>query len=330
MIKQLLFCCAIPISGAVFAQPIIQSTDFHPAIGETIVNHFRNGSVPDQGAPGGNQTWDLSTMATSYVEPAIYLEPSADYPGTTISYDVSNPTAEGTFHVLQNTAGRFIYGFELFLNGSLARTYHYDDPMQTMVFPIQMGASFTDSSSCTITAGSDVYQRTGTRTVAADGYGTLITPEGTFADVIRMHFVTDDTDFHDGVPTDTYHAEGYYWYKAGFHDELAIVSSNTTNGGAAVTTGVYLEVDDLRVPSANESKVKLWPNPAKDKVTIAVDPETVAGVTVTDLQGKAIQVDVNQFSELLVLDMTGFAKGVYVVEISYLSGSSWQTRLTVE
>ena len=74
------------------------------------------------------------------------------------------------------------------------------------------------------------------------------------------------------------------------------------------------ELEEIEEPIAKAYKV--YPNPTKGKFYMAVsNPEKVEQVLVIDIRGNIIKTFKNKFSFLMEIDLTGKAKGVYVVKV---------------
>ena len=75
------------------------------------------------------------------------------------------------------------------------------------------------------------------------------------------------------------------------------------------------------VAESEENHVVVYPNPAKDKVTILADDE-LQNVTVTNLLGQTLSHYPTQGVTQLVIDTNPYPSGVYLLKISTKKGTT--------
>lgn len=97
--------------------------------------------------------------------------------------------------------------------------------------------------------------------------------------------------------------------------------------------GFIFMVDDISVTSAlgtdeiRKDHVKIYPNPAKDKLQIALPPPAKGKITVNliNLTGEIIKsADVSPDSENFTFDLSGIPGGLYLIKIQYADNVSIQ------
>jgi hypothetical protein len=304
---------ALSLASVSLAQPVFQSSDITPVIGETFVVHSASAIAP--GPSGNNVTWDMSGMSSGSTTTSVYSSANAGFPATNITATYGGSTMA---YLDFSTAGWFYHGMNA--NGTVIT---YQDPMQQLGFPLSDGAATSDYFHATFTSGMP-FERFGTMTSEVDGYGTLITPEGTFTDVLRVHFTQDYKDSNEFMELN-YYVEIYGWYKAGIHNELASISSLTYQGTTTEYAG-YLETNGLGIEETAEQPLTMWPNPGNGNVSIALSSTAVQAIKVTDLSGKSIPVNYQLVDDRAVFDAAPFGAGTYFVTIIYTSGQTQQGR----
>jgi hypothetical protein len=304
----------LSLASASLAQPTFQSNDITPVIGESFVVYSAGAISP--GSSGNNVTWDLSTMSQGSSTTTVYSAANAGFPGSNITATYGGSTMA---YLNYGASGWSYYGMNA--NGTVIT---YQDPMQQLGFPLSNGATTSDYFHATFTNGMP-FERFGTMTSEVDGYGTVITPEGTFSDVLRVHFIQDYKDSNEFIELN-YYVEIYAWYKSGVHNELASISSLTYQGTTSTFAG-YLETNGLGVEEVAEQPLVMWPNPGNGNITLALaSSENVQAIELTDLNGKIIPVDYQLQNDRAVFDAASLDAGTYFVKISYASGHTQQGR----
>lgn len=301
MKKPLLLSAMLLASASIFAQPIIQSSDFYPTIGEAFTLNY--GAYISPGAAGNNVTWDLSGLAASSTVTVSALAANPGFPGTDLTLTYSGQSSlyvdftpteyliDGMFQIPSNT------------------TITYSDPMKYYEFPMSMSGSYTDNFAATFTSSGFNFSRSGTITCEVDGYGTLITPSGTYTNVLRVHSVQDYTDSYSMGSLDVT-IDNYTWIKAGFHQELAMVQTMTSDVGSG--SSAYYASNTLGLDNNEFSSLKLYPNPAQSNLKIDLDTP-VDQVQVTDLNGRLVDVSFDKGTR--ILDISPLNSGIYYVTI---------------
>lgn len=165
------------------AQPTITATGINPIGGDVITTTNTNYVGP--GSAGINQTWDLSTMTPSGASATFaYANPSSTpYASSFTNSNVSASYGGSYVYYKTSSAAWQFYG------AVTSATMSYSNPEDFLHFPFTYTNTYTDSWATTFISGGYTFYRTGTTTVTADGYGTLITPSGTFSNVLRVHFI---------------------------------------------------------------------------------------------------------------------------------------------
>jgi len=313
IMKNTLLFSAFSIFGlSAFAQPTIQSTDFYPTIGESFIVHQSDYVSP--GPAGNNVTWDLSGLSSIGSITVNTLGPDASYPGSTHNLEY---VGTSNLHVALNPS-EFLINAEITPNAEVV----YSDPHKMYQFPMTMGSAFTDNFSGTIDQQGLTMQRSGTVTVDVDGYGTLITPAGTFQNVLRVRNVKNVQDDFMGNVIET-DIEMYTWIKAGTHIELANIQTISMMGqsmNAAMFSGNVLSLENQSLINP----LTLYPNPALDIVTLQYDLE-IDNVEVFDLNGRSIAVDFNAPSKSI--DISNLNTGIYYVTVISNNSKSVQKLL---
>ena len=163
------------------------------------------------------------------------------------------------------------------------------------------------------------------RTNVVDGYGTLISPFGTFP-VLRMvtNMVPTDSFYidtlHAGINLPLPTQREYKWFGIGFKEPLLQINTQVVLGFETITSIAYR--DSARVwplginePSGSDLAFNVYPNPASNNFQVSYPNNAGAELVVADLSGKEILH--KPFSgELETIDVSQWAKGTYLVLVT--------------
>lgn len=307
------------ISSVSFAQTTLTASLINPVIGENFT--LNNGTYVSPGSSGVSQTWDLSTMTgssagiTNVVTPASTTFGSS-FPTATVA---ENNATAGTVNYFK-TSSTALQNVGI---ASGTTKIPYSDPEDFLHFPFAYTNTFSDTWAAQFVSGGYTYFRSGTTTVTADGWGTLITPLGTFNNVMRVHFVQDYQDsLYIGVPyVMNYYNDEYMWYRNYTHAQLAAVYTLTTPSGSNAG-GLYLS-SPVGINDMNDmiSEYTISPNPTSDlvKLDYTLTENKKTEVKIFNSLG---QIVLNQMNENTVqglntqeLNVATLPEGIYFAEI---------------
>lgn len=287
-----------------------------PIVGENynrvITNSF------SQGSGGTGQTWDISTLTGSSTGATVVTTGStpngSNHPLTNIAfYDGSNYT----YYKTSSTAYQ-LYGIEASV------TISYSNPEDFMRYPFSYSNTYTDTWAATFTSGI-FFNRKGSTTVTADGSGTLITPNGTITNVIRVHSVQTYSDSADlsGTPyIITYNNDQYFWYKEGIHFPLASTYNFTSSSSAPTSGGFYTNLSvGIKENLLLSNDILITPNPVTEKAIITFSLKKSSNVSLSILNtigeevGSRYTYQNLMGRQSLTLDLDNLSKGIYFVKI---------------
>lgn len=316
-----LFSLGLLLTGAAFAQPVINSTVTYTVGGQLESTNFNGqGFVAGNGGPG--QTWDFSTLQSTGAGTSVVVDVASSpygssYPTATTCIKTGNLYA----YSLINSSGVSTLGA---YNGQA--NIPYSDPEKTFKFPFAYQDVLTDNWQASFTTQGISTVRYGTTKVTYDGYGTLTTPAGTFTDVARFKM---EQDYYDVMNGDTIHykQDGYSWVKDGSRSLLATGKLTFNAFGLTQTTyfGSYTPGDitlGVAEPEAMET-LSIYPNPSSGPVTI--ESEGLSFVNLLNLEGKIVKgFPVSSNRVELSLDLPA---GMYMAECIYKDGHRAVRRL---
>lgn len=339
--KKFLFFSLILISTQTFSQITLSSSDFPVAGNSYVVSTVNDASVIDYAPTGANHTWDFSSI-TPQAQDTIPFVSASDMslqPTYLIAFnnsitdpehdadvankqDYENPmptvTFEDFYAFYKIDANAFVQvGMGVTVNSAPLPVLW--DPIDTIV---ELPAAFGNQDTCFSAFSATIptlgyYSEERTRYNSIDGWGTLITPFGTF-DALRIMSYSEihDSLYYEaygmGFPMDRTETE-YKWYAHGY--SIPVLQVVIRDGMSASSTVTY--VDSLRNLSLNEttiSEVNVYPNPATDEVYIDIDVNHFPlNVVVVDVAGREVlsgEIIDNR------IDISGLSQGVYCISLT--------------
>jgi hypothetical protein len=321
--KKCLFCLFLGslllLSFSSRAQPNITGTGVNPVIGETITEHRTTFHSP--GTSGVNQTWNFASWASTATVILQVVNP------TVTTYGSSFPNANTAFTTVGSaSAAYYKYSSTAMQNyGSYSSVViAYSNPEDLLRYPFSYNNTYTDTWTAQYVNSTYTFYRKGSSTVTADGYGTLITPSGTFTNVLRVHLVqTYQDSAYLGTPyIVTYSNDEYMWYKEGMHYQLASTYNLIPSVGNSMSGSTWTDASSgIENLSDIISSCKLYPNPASDKLNIEMKLENNQDMEINlyNSMGQkltAYKVPEAAFGEYLQqINVEQLPKGVYFAEI---------------
>ncbi len=146
-------------------------------------------------------------------------------------------------------------------------TVSYTVPDQEYKFPIQYNDNYTNPSSFTVDLNAlgipIIYQTDNQRTNLVEGWGSLVTPYGTFASTLKMKttVVSNVTITGDAGPTNTVQTTiSYKWFDPQYYVPVLEVTGNEINGLWVPTQITYVDIQRCLQPSAMFGYVPVLPD----------------------------------------------------------------------
>lgn len=335
----LLFACTlIALNG--FSQPTLYSSDL-PAAGETYVMNTCNTAGVTEGPAGANQTWTFTAKVNTGTQSESFVSPSstpgaASFPTATLAIDQGG---NNYIYLEISSSQGIVLGF---YNAGTVVTY--TDAQKLFQFPFTYNTSFTDVFSSTfMLAGNTVY-RNGTVTVTGDAHGTLILPNATYSNCLRIKTSTSQRDsafigLAYFVDTET---EQYEWWHPSVNYTLKRIQYDTTVTTIGTTTTSSNSKDvsyfayqvGVTEHTPITSPVTIFPNPASElaEVEFSLNRNSVMELEITDVAGRKVKNEIHHLAagdHKLTLNVSDLHSGVYSVRIA-LDGFTGVTRIVVQ
>ncbi|MBL8000857.1 MAG: T9SS type A sorting domain-containing protein [Flavobacteriales bacterium] len=287
-------------ASTLHAQPVLNEATSIPAL-QRMENHNVNSvfPVPTLTTTGSNNTWDASsaTWGGTYIycwyQPPTASPNAANYPTATLcAYAESNSFPQTYLHFNTSSSAASFLG---------EGTDVYPIPEQVCAFPMSIGSTFTTTYQ---PAGGPVMTHTMTYAAA----GSLITPWDTVTNVVM--FSSDNSS-------------SFVLYKA----------DNMLFPIGVYTPGLEFEVHQVEVfsavPELTAAQLHLWPNPARDEVTLDLADGGPGTFTARDMSGRVV-LDARIPRGTTKLDVSHLASGVYMVSVAQRDGRTSVERLVID
>ena len=301
------------VSQAFYAQTPINASDLNPVSGD-IFPYFTVDYI-SPGEAGLNKTWDFSGMTKLSGAPdATDLNvntPSAKGLGTVYATSNIVEESQGNGYAMKTSNNTLQISGVFSPGGSIV----YSDFEDLLVYPLTLNETHTDTWEGSMKVQNLTLNRKGTTTVTVDGFGTLITPSGTFENVYRVHIEQEYDD--SGYSNSHYVNDQYSWFKAGVHSHLAMITDFNVDGNTYYSRGTYLDYKKASLNQLINTQTTIFPNPATDEISIKFNENlsVISKIYVSDLMGNIVfETETNQ-GNTTKINTKNLAEGLYTVLI---------------
>lgn len=314
MKRILLLAAALPALSS-FAQSSLTKANNGYAVGD--VYNMKATNLSGEGATGNNITWDFSANTQGTTTLVSVVAPSTTAAGA--SFPAANAaisTNGGTLYYNVDNSGLIYWGVDA---GGAAK-HVLTDPEEQLRYPMTIGTNYTDSWTGPFTSPGFASMRGGTTTVSCNSYGTLILPQGTFTNVLKVTIVQDYSDTVNGIPMLTYNTNITQWLAPGQHYALASYTTNNASGAYSLMNAT-LPTSLAKVIDMSEL-LSIYPNPTSGNLKFSTNTKVkLAKMYMTDLSGKMLQSwDKSQLEQLNAIDISHLPAASYVLHIETIEG----------
>lgn len=316
-LSAFLLICSI----SAVAQPVLQASDINYTAGESYTLHLCD--WVSAGSAGANQIWDFSNVSENATATIDILSASAtpaasSFPNANIAAYVS---AQGTYSYFDvNSSSVSYHGVSV--SGT---NIPYSNPEDFYTYPLTYSFAGNDAFAASFFSSGYNWNRSGTIATNVDAYGTLITPLGTYTDVLRLKIEEDYDDEPVGVPqVQNTTTELYHFYKAGVHYPIVVVTT-FVSGGFPQYLFQYIDVT-TGIGESETMEVAVYPNPTTDFLNIVGQQFNKATYEILDCLGQIVKVG---YLDSKQLDISELNSGIYILHVTMQSGESGMTRFQV-
>ena len=311
--KYLIFFIALlPISS--YSQPVITSSVFPPD-GSILELVGRNQVDVQENNIGANITWDFSQLDIPTDTLNLFFDESEGS-----AYDSLFPEANKVSIIFFGQDSSFQYhsltDFEWELQGSAFGStptlLAYSNAETITKFPVTFEDTWIDSFAFKF--GSSDIEFMGTGIYEVDGYGTLILPNGTYDNVIRIHKIWSTPGWNDEVHKYFYYSPDYYY---------SLLRMNKNEADTYYQTNPISIVTSSIEEDHKPDKVKISPNPISTYFELKIELETES----------TVDIKVYSINGQNILSKSGveFKNGVHYLKIEkYLESGYYVIQLVVD
>ncbi|MEZ4738581.1 MAG: T9SS type A sorting domain-containing protein [Flavobacteriales bacterium] len=304
------------------AQPTVPQLGFSPGTTIVLDSEF---PITSPGASGANITWDLSTAAFSganytYTAQDISSVPGAgQFPNANAVYQVDLTNGFSGYYFFDYTVGFTDHG-ELINGTGLDLVAPYSDPMTYCTTPIVFGGNGSDTYAFASTNNTITSNTTGTITWNVDAYGTLLLPNATYTNVLRVRTLEVETTTTSigGFPiTNESQEETWLWFKAGYPLPLLTYSVITDDFGTepGATAAIVSFSGSTGLIEGPATPLLVQPNPAGPFCYVQFPGLSDPQVRLLDATGQVLfDQRLKGFEPKVQIDLEDRAPGVYLVQ----------------
>lgn len=249
-------------------QATYNSTDY-AVVGDIFYNTSASELTLDYETTGANFNWNFSTLtgtsqtqiqfrspiSTGFLWPFIFNSnntnlssttnetPTLNLPGQVVGIDAANDYFKKSTTDLRQVGSAYNINY----NGTqIPITNQYTDADIIYRFPIQFGNTDSDNSSYSINVPTLLYQEnTLQRTNEVDGWGSLVTPYGTYNNVLRMKTTLVSNDsialLGTGLPRTITTTREFKWLDPSQKQPIMVVIQSNDTGSWVTTEVTYLD-----------------------------------------------------------------------------------------
>lgn len=303
-------------SLTIYSQPTLDYTSL-PQVGDTFAYYILETESELSvfpGDSGSNVTWDFSTIDLSTaIDYTIHYANPMDTPFSG-SFPNSNLTkvyswAQMEYYTKTNDSISFVGNYM----DPTTRFYH--DGILKLAFPSAYGDTIFDDFASNFVQNGNSITRTGNVQIINDGYGTLILPDKTIPNAIRIKTIQETIDVSSGttIYTETY----YHWYHPDINDYVLSFYISYYSGGISSFANIMQSSFLAHIGTENietKENFKLYPNPATNSVNIefhTLVPNSF--IDIYTLDGQLVQ-SIEVQTKNNTIDVSDYSKGVYILK----------------
>ena len=328
--KSLFVCMAAAlVHTATWAQVTITDADF-PSADYLAISGRDTSSFIGLGTPGASQTWDFSAYVPANSDTSHFTGSTFTgnplFPAATFSSCAMAAGFSMCSYGYKTISGMYLVGAEqnISVTGMTIHNMVFMSPYnQFVAFPL----AYTNSRSYTYkqeqiaeytpAAPSDSVRTIYHRTVdqVCDGWGTLITPYGTY-NALRLQQIQGniDTTYNHapggawtmGSTTSLSYDTTYTWFAPG------IGTVATLFGHSPTRYSFYKPAGTTGMAAPQQAEVAAWPNPAREVLNVT---NLAAGtdLRLSDFTGRIVYHTTVQGNRCTI-DMERYAPGAYILQ----------------
>ncbi len=333
--KSIKICILLLFAMPVLHAQAVLTSSLNFAVGDYYrMDGYIDVPSADPGPSGANIIWDFGVISGGTFitgSPAECVNPvsspfadSAAVASSNICVRPGNSPYEGPYQYYRNSAtSRKLLAVGYYETGNNSFGTYYDD-LTALEFPLTYGNEFSNEYeylSYHIDFGYYFMRDSAYSQTVADGWGSITTPAGNYANVLRLKTTIVSHSWYRygfgqpwiymGAFTDVQ----YDWYSPALKVPLMVIRELGLKKGDAFYNIDYLADYNFTTGTEEYSNdpISIYPNPAGDNISISYKKgNTIDQIKIYDQQGRLI-FDKRDLER--TTDISGLAPGMYVMQI---------------
>lgn len=267
------------------SQPTLNNVE-NFSVGTTLqfINCSTVNVVP--GSLGANQTWNFSTLNVTTDTTTEWMVTPASTPNGSLfpSSNLVEKYSDGRYvYVNKSATENLLVGFS-----DPSINVNYPNPVKFMQRPVTYNDFYSDNFTTNYTASGYNFSGTGTITVNADAYGTLMLPGNTYSNTLRIKIQQTQVDtLIQFSSTYTTVSTTYVWFNNNHTSALLKIDTigSPSFSQKSVTFLLSETVTGIK-DNRRDENYSVYPNPAINEITVIT--KEVATLFLYDNLGKQV------------------------------------------
>ena len=330
MKKLYVFASCIFFTAMLTAQPTLQYPQNVPEIGDVMDIQCVSTNGLTTGTAGPDVSWDYSGLITISGGQIIVVDPSQTPSGNEFpSATFATSMGDTIFTYAQTNADGYFYLGSESTTGTFSSLLVYSDSRTFVKFPFTYDDTYFDTYKGIVTTSAATVHVTAASEMFADSYGTLILPNGTYTNVLRIITIDAEIDslFMEGnfIMEFSVVRTQFTWFAPDSKGPLLSIEILDNAGLGSIDTVAFYSSAESGIIDGHPgpvSHLSVFPNPAEDHVVIEFNALQHTGISISI---------VNQVGQMMIskktandhtgsvserIDVSTLPSGIYFAHIS--------------
>lgn len=323
---------SLSFAASAIAQPTLTFSGNAPTPGTSYEWNFSE--YIDPGSAGAGQVWNFSQLTSDSTGLVTLVDPA------TTAYGSLFPTAT----VAEVSDGSTVY-FRVANNGVYLLGYEaedmpvvFSDEGRYLPYPCSHQSTWTDTYSATFEDEEMEVVMAGSIVGTADGYGTLILPNGTLTNVLRVHWVQEEEMTSGMITFNTVFDNHLYYVPGSSYPVVQTVSATSTFFGNTIVTEFTQWVSNLTTGLAEFTErgtpIQLFPVPTNGDLNYELPAHFrgASDITIADASGRTVLATrtTSTHGSKGHIDTGMLPKGIYQFMVTDVNGQRASSRFVVD
>jgi len=343
MKKLYVFASCIFFAAMLTAQPTLQYPQNVPEIGDVIQIQFVSSDGLTTDPVGPDVSWDFSQLTVLSGGQITAIDPSQAPAGGQLPLsNVALSMGDTIFtYALTNADGYHYLGTQS-TTGTYPSLLVYSDNRTFLKFPFTYDDTYFDTYKGIVTTSAATVHVVAASEMFADSYGTLILPNGTYPNVLRIITIDAEIDslFMNGNFIKEFNVvrTQFTWLAADSKGPLMSIEILSNGALGTIDTTAYYTSSGSGINDGQPmpvSQLSVFPNPASDDLVIEFTSNGTneATISIVNQVGKImISREVPQMTKGLIsekIDISKLPSGIYFASVLCSCGKQLTQKLVI-